>query len=505
MEVESVGHRARSWVVRIATLSALVVGAQALAAPVAQGREAVVRSFDGTPLGVSFYPATGLAPGQRAPTILRTHGLGGSRDRASAQPAQGPIDGYLREGYNVLTWDSRGFGESGGTAMLNDPAFEGRDVRALLDFAAAQPEALLDAPGDPRTGMVGASYAGDIQLVAAALDRRIDAIVPAHTWNSLLGALYRDGALKSGWYDQLVARAAATGGLLGLLSPAGLQLGGVDWRFADFWLQATLGTGVSPRNRAFLAARDRASLLAAIRAPTLLIGGTPDALFSPSQAIANYAGLRAAGVPLKMLWECGGHATCATGNDPARVAAAELAWLARYVKRQPSVDTGPGFEWVADDGVWRSAPAWPPPPNTTPAGSLTATGSGGLTIVPGTGLGLPPTVRVPIPAPAAPADVAGEPQLRMTYSGTAVTGNSTWVYAQIVDVPRNLVVGSQVTPIPVTLDGQTRTVTRPLEGIAAHLVPGSKLELQIVSGTGIYTPQRALGQIAMSAIELRLP
>jgi ABC-2 type transport system ATP-binding protein len=93
----------------------------------------------------------------------------------------------------------------------------------------------------------------------------------------------------------------------------------------------------------------------------------------------------------------------------------------------------------------------------------------------------------------------------MTYSGTALTGASTWVYAQIVDLPRNLVLGTQVTPIPVTLDGRTHTVSRRLEAIAAHIVPGSQLELQIVPGTGIYTPQRALGPIAMSTIELRLP
>ena len=42
--------------------------------------------------------------------------------------------GDLRnDGYNVLTWDSRGFGGSGGTSMFDSAAFEGRDMQALID------------------------------------------------------------------------------------------------------------------------------------------------------------------------------------------------------------------------------------------------------------------------------------------------------------------------------------------------------------------------------------
>jgi hypothetical protein len=40
--------------------------------------------------------------------------------------------------------------------------FEGRDVSALVDYVAAQPEAQLDAAGDPRAGMSGSSYGGGI-------------------------------------------------------------------------------------------------------------------------------------------------------------------------------------------------------------------------------------------------------------------------------------------------------------------------------------------------------
>ena len=127
-------------------------------------------------------------------------------------------------GYNVLTWDARGFGGSGGQVMVDNANFEGRDVQALLTHVANQPEAQLDRPGDPRVGMTGASYGGGIQLVTAGIDRRVDAITPVIAWNSLLTSLYKDGSPKLGWGSVLggVGLTSLPGGVL---SPAGPQVG----------------------------------------------------------------------------------------------------------------------------------------------------------------------------------------------------------------------------------------------------------------------------------------
>jgi ABC-2 type transport system ATP-binding protein len=144
-----------------------VVAALVLA-PAARARDVIVTSFDGTPISASFFPAEGLAPGQRAPTILETHGWGLTRDKdgnSSTTPEFGQVGlGPLwRTGFNALTWDSRGFGESGGTVEVDSKDFEGRDVSALLDWLTTQPEQELDGFDDPRVGMTGASYAGGIE------------------------------------------------------------------------------------------------------------------------------------------------------------------------------------------------------------------------------------------------------------------------------------------------------------------------------------------------------
>jgi ABC-2 type transport system ATP-binding protein len=104
----------------------LALAALALLAPAAPARDQVVTSFDGTPLSTSFFPAAGLKPGQRAPTVLMTHGWGEQRSRdenggsleAFGLTGVGPL---RNAGFNVLTWDSRGFGESAGRSHRDEP------------------------------------------------------------------------------------------------------------------------------------------------------------------------------------------------------------------------------------------------------------------------------------------------------------------------------------------------------------------------------------------------
>src|SRR3954454_21414742 len=88
-----------------------------------------------------------------------------------------PDSNLIAAGYAQLTWDPRGFGQSGGVAEVDAPSAEGRDVSALIDkVLPPRPEIAVDSGGgkhqpkykndtkgkntigEPVVGMAGGSY-----------------------------------------------------------------------------------------------------------------------------------------------------------------------------------------------------------------------------------------------------------------------------------------------------------------------------------------------------------
>jgi ABC-2 type transport system ATP-binding protein len=483
-------------------------------APAAHARDAVVQSFDGTPIVTHFFPAPGLGPGERAPTLFIGHGWGGSGEES-------PPEQYAEAGYNVLTWDARGFGGSGGTAMIDHPEYEARDVQALIDFLANQPEAQLDAPGDPRVGMDGGSYGGGIQFITAARDPRVDVIAPTIAWNSLNRALYRSDVVKAGWDLALVGTGIATSLAEGIFSPAGVQTGHQSELFYDAVVEGVSTGQLSPEFQAWLAAHGPRGMLDRIRIPTLIVQGTADTLFTLDEAHDNYLALKRNRIPLKMIWFCGGHGLCRTTSDAeagtdlflgGRLAERrKVAWFARYLKGRESVDTGPKFEWPDEDGVYHTAGGYPPERIGTATGS--GTGSIGLTpgALPGSGVLISAsptpggvTARVDVPPGK---EVVGAPTLRMTYSATGVStrpDGRTAIYAQLVDRRRDVVVNNFATPVPIELDGRVHEIELPLETIAS-VSTGAGYELQLVPHTSVYDFQRATGVVDIRHAEVELP
>jgi len=356
-----------------------------LAAPGASARDATVSSFDGTPITTAFFPAAGLPAGRKAPTVLIGHGWAqshGTDPESASEDLFGSIGiGPLRHaGFNVLTWDARGFGTSGGTVEADSPDFEGRDVQALIDYVAKQPEAKLDGPGDPRLGMSGPSYGGGIQLVTAAIDRRVDAIVPDIAWNSLISSLYKNDTIKGGWASVLFGAGVPTAQLQGLVGPAP-QAGGLDPHIPDAYAQGVATGVIPPDDLNFFRTRGPGdALVSRIHVPTLFTEGTADTLFTLHESIRNYAILRRNGVPTKLVWFCGGHGVCLTDKGKSgRLEALTVAWFKRYLNNDTSVSTGPRFEWIDDAGSWHSGSDYPlaslPP--------LSGSGSGTLVVSPG--------------------------------------------------------------------------------------------------------------------------
>ena len=495
---------------RRAVLAVALLSAGLVVAPSASARDAVVTSFDGTRITTHFFPADGLTPGQRAPTVLQGPGWsspGSTNPDAETSTGGGTVGlGPLRRaGYNVVTWDPRGFGTSTGVVEIDSPRFEGRDVSALLDFVALQPEALVDRGRDPRVGMTGGSYGGGIQLVAAAIDRRIDAIVPDIAWHSLRTSLYLNATAKTGWSNLLYAA-------------AGLRGGRLDPRIGEANREANTTGVISPAGVRFFASRGPGELVKRIRAPTLIIQGTVDTLFPLREAVTNYRLLRAAGTPVKMLWFCGGHGVCLTPQgDPGRIERASLDWLARHLKRDRNVRTGPRFEYTDQTGASLTARDYPLPA----ARPLVGTGDGRLRLVAEGGSG-PATLPAAATALAQVVGtratntvdvtirgrrggrVLGAPFLTMTYRGSAPRPRAR-VLAQLVDEASGTVLSNIVTPVPLHLDGRRRTVSLPLEIVSAAAPSTARFTLQLTAQSSQYDARPAGGSVTFSRIRIALP
>ena len=168
-------------------------------------------SFDGTVIRIHWFPDPS-ANGAPRPTVLMGPGWGSPGDTDTAQAG---IQGALsiaqlwQGGFNVLTWDPRGFGQSTGAAEVDSPNREGRDVSAMINWVAQQRGVQLERAGVPRIGMVGESYGGGIQFAAAERDCRIDAIAPTIAWHSLGTSLDKNQTPKAGWGNILASVSAS--------------------------------------------------------------------------------------------------------------------------------------------------------------------------------------------------------------------------------------------------------------------------------------------------------
>ncbi|MFJ4573164.1 alpha/beta fold hydrolase [Streptomyces sp. NPDC088846] len=320
------------WAAGLAALAVLAGAGTWTAAAAGDRGPAVHRQdrmmrVDGVSLDTSYFTTGGT---ERRPAVLIGHGFGGSKNDVRAQAEQ-----LAATGYAVLTWSARGFGKSGGEISLNAPDREVEDVSRLIDWLADRPEVELDAGGDPRVGVTGASYGGAVSLLAAGYDRRVDAIAPQITYWNLADALFPDGVFKKLWAGIFVT----TGG--------GCQK--FEKRLCAMYERVAVSGKPDAAARALLTERSPSAVADRIKVPALIVQGQSDSLFPLGQADAMARAISGNGAPVAVDWIAGGH----DGGDleTDRVRQRIGRWFDRYLKDDKGADTGPGFRVTRTGGI----------------------------------------------------------------------------------------------------------------------------------------------------------
>ena len=266
-----------------------------------------------------------------APAILLAHGFGGSKQSLSDEALW-----WSDQGYVVLAYTARGFGQSTGDISMNAPQFEVADASRLLDYLSTLPEVASDRPGDPRAAVAGGSYGGALALLLAGYDGRVDAVYSDITWSDLEASLIPQSAVDvdpPGVYKSLWTSFFFASGLGIVPGQPVTECGRFSPQWCELYRQvATTGT-VSPEGSVLLAASSPASVADRITAPVLLAGGESDSLFPLSQTDANAALIT--GAPLKVVWHAGGHDGGVDEGDRLRELAA--AWFDAYLRGGPPV------------------------------------------------------------------------------------------------------------------------------------------------------------------------
>jgi ABC-2 type transport system ATP-binding protein len=502
---------------------------------------AEVEAEDGTRIRMTVYQPR-LKRGQTAPLLIHAHGFGLHRmKRPLSLYGQILIAGRVakeawKDGYWVISFDQRGFGNSEGDVGLIRPAKEGRDVSRVIDWAVRY-LALTYRDNDPVVGMIGESYGGGVQMAATLVDRRIDALVPLTTWSNFDKALYPNNVPKSDWLTLLGAAGYA-------VSPLSM-----DGNVASGTLSEMFGKG-DPWLRDLLRRNSLAENCGAGSGPqadALIIQGLRDVLFPFNQGLDARQCFRSAGRDVRLVaiehghmmpgsqwhlglpvWHAQSEVSC--GGKTLKTAAMIHDWLdgklrgdAAALARVPEFCfTG---DAAADARVARGETPlqWEPLPKVHVGSGLSGRMEyvmqpldrlGNLFVparLPGNwqqaNNGWLRPARIPLFTPSQPTWIAGAPHVELTCSETdrekAVVFLRTAVWRPGAGSYR--VLHDQVTPVRCKAESRQ---TVELAAVRARLMPGEVLGLLVegysnqfrLSGSGLGVDASIEGRVGLPLV-----
>jgi fermentation-respiration switch protein FrsA (DUF1100 family) len=315
----------------LGVLALAVAGAAAPQGASVATQEVTLHMDDGVGLAATLYTPAAAPPAGGRPALVLFHGLGGKRQDLD------PIAQHFASTFEVLTFDARGHGQSGGLVSIDGPR-EIKDARAAFDWLAAQPGV------DPqKIGAWGISLGG-----AAVLRSLVDgvpwaAVETAETWTDLFSALAPQDLSKSGAIYQF--------------------LNSVPQDHLDPSVLAIKDDALASKNldvlRQFAADRSSRSQLFKVKTPVLLMQGRRDFAFDISQAVLGYKLLQ--GPKELYIGDFGHSPSTFPGPDLNEVLAVGQAWFMRWLVNPPpgpvpAILVAPD-PWRGKARVFKSLPA----------------------------------------------------------------------------------------------------------------------------------------------------
>lgn len=487
-----------------------------------------------------FEPST-VTGGQTYPLVVYGPGFASTRPTTLGSPAPSSTAGanagsdlaqFVDNGYGVIAFDQRGFGESTGDIRVMDPDYDGPGLVAILDWAqnklpwlAFGPTLEGDDPHEPIVGTIGTSYGGMFQYLLLNADKRhrLHAIAASAAPYDLNYALFPNAVPKTEWNVLLfVAGTGAIGSnahanfapfvnstLASDLAAAQEDSFAVDffgYHSSDYFYDgksfATNGgagtmplvppTSAVPKINAFLGI------------------GVRDGLFNFNNAYRNALGLATGGGDVRLFSSQAGHNSLQEAPpDPGmdlyygtsdnlddrcgnslNLDAAQLAWMNQYLKNvngaAAAIPAQPCISLSSGDGVLAPAVS-----TSTTGPAQTSYDIGSVTVASGS------NVDVPVAATVFTANTmtvyAGIPHVHLTIAPTAGIGVGT----PVVFVG----LGQQHASNPATWDLIDNQVL-PVRGIGTfdldligggtRLLPGDKLALLVY---GLHDQYAATGSV----------
>lgn len=465
------------------------------------------------PICYTLFRPPGASRRRQVPMVMHSHGWGGSRTRAA-----GPVQAFLDAGYGVLSFDQRGFGESGGKAHVENPAIEGRDVQRLIRFIARRPWVRKDAPGDPRLGAIGGSYGGGFQFVGAFRNLAtrgkpvFDALAPQITWYDLKESLAPEDVARSEWISLLTAAGAEA------LPPE--VVAATAWGLGTgFWPDGST-PGVADMNAFFRKNGPKWHVGQGRRLdiPVLFGQGATDTLFPLRQGLRNWAHALTPRARRQSIFVGynGGHvlpalfpqSTDSAGTVPGGVSAdpcsARLAggsferltlrFFAEKLQRRRTGLGGYGRVHLATAAGDRCTTVGSVAPNTAyDVGRVVS----------------PVLAGPPLTTPVArgPVRIAGNAHLTGTLTSLGVHNRAFFALAVGTSPLDAEVVQSNVYPlnVPAPVTGVARTVTLP--SVAVDVPAGQSLFLLVSAASDTFTAMgsRTPGAIVLDDVRVHLP